>query len=124
MVHGAEGWDEPTPVGDFTVFDVRPGQIHVQVRTPADYGISLCNSADLSGGDARHNADALRAVLNGEDRGAHRDCLLLGTALALEVAGEVSNPGDGVRRAAEAIDSGAAKRVLELIQTFSASAAP
>jgi anthranilate phosphoribosyltransferase len=119
VVHGAEGWDEPTPVGDFTLFDVRPGQIHVQMRTPADYGISQCKSADLSGGDARHNAGALRAVLCGEDRSAHRDCLLLGAALALEVAGEVSNPREGVQRAAEAIDSGAARRVLDVIQTFS-----
>jgi len=119
VVHGAEGWDEPTPVGDFTVFDVQPGKVHVQVRSPADYGIALCKTADLSGGDARHNAGALRAVLSGEDRGAHRDCLLLGTALALEVAGEVSDPREGVRRAGEAIDSGAARRVLDVIQTFS-----
>ncbi len=118
VVHGAEGWDEPTPVGDFTVFDVRPGQIQVHVRTPADYGISVCKSSDLSGGDARHNAGALRAVLSGEDRGPHRDCLLLGAALALEVAGKVNDPRAGVQCAAEAIDSGAARRVLDVIQRF------
>jgi anthranilate phosphoribosyltransferase len=123
VVHGAEGWDEPTPVGDFTVFDVRPGKVHVQVRTPADYGFSRCTTADLSGGDARHNAGALRAVLNGEDRGPHRDCLLLGTALALEVAGKVTRPREGVQRAAEAIDSGAARRVLDVIQSFPKPAA-
>ncbi len=119
VVHGAEGWDEPTPVGAFTVFDVRPGRVEVQVRTPADYGISTCTASDLSGGDSRHNADALRAVLSGEDHGAHRDCLLLGTALALEVAGEVYSPREGVQRAAQAIDSGAARRVLQVIETFS-----
>jgi anthranilate phosphoribosyltransferase len=121
VVHGAEGWDEPTPVGEFTVFDVRPGRVDVQMRTPADYGIGTCTASDLSGGDARHNAGALKAVLSGEDRGAHRDCLLLGTALALEVAGAVSGPREGVQRAAYAIDSGAARRVLEVIETFSRS---
>jgi anthranilate phosphoribosyltransferase len=121
VVHGAEGWDEPTPVGAFTVFDVRPGRVDVQTRTPADYGIGTCTASDLSGGDARHNAGALRAVLSGEDRGAHRDCLLLGTALALEVAGLVNSPREGVQRAAYAIDSGAARRVLEVIETFSKS---
>jgi anthranilate phosphoribosyltransferase len=121
VVHGAEGWDEPTPVGEFTVFDVRPGRVEVQTRTPADYGINTCTASDLSGGDARHNAGALRAVLSGEDRGAHRDCLLLGTALALEVAGAVSSPREGVVRAAQAIDSGAARRVLEVIESFSKS---
>ena len=119
VVHGAEGWDEPTPVGAFTVFDVRPGRVDVHVRTPADYGISTCTAADLSGGDAKHNAAALRSVLTGEDRGPHRDCLLLGTALALEVAGEAQTPLAGMERAAHAIDSGAARRVLEAIVAFS-----
>ena len=122
VVHGAEGWDEPTPVGAFTVFDVRPGSVDVQVRTPDDYGIPTCTAADLSGGDARHNADALRAVLMGEDRGHHRNCLLLGAALALEVAGVARSPREGVERAAQAIDSGAARRVLEALAAFSTGA--
>ena len=120
VVHGAEGWDEPTPVGAFTVFDVRPGQVDVQVRSPEDYGIATCTALDLSGGDARHNAAALRAVLTGEDRGPHRDCLLLGAALALEVAGEARDPREAVQRAAHAIDSGAGRRVLEALKGFSA----
>lgn len=118
VVHGAEGWDEPTPVGPFTIFDVRPGHIVRQIRTPQDYGIKTCVSADLAGGDARQNASALQAVLCGEDRGAHRDCLILGAALALEVAGEAANPLEGVRRAEHAIDSGAARRVLETLADF------
>ncbi len=124
VVHGAEGWDEPTPVGEFTVFDVRPGRVDAETRNPADYGIAMCTASDLSGGDARHNAGALRAVLAGEERGAHRDCLLLGAALALEVAGAVDSPREGVRRAADAIDSGAARRVLEVIGTFSSAGQP
>ncbi|MGH8133212.1 MAG: anthranilate phosphoribosyltransferase, partial [Steroidobacteraceae bacterium] len=95
VIHGAAGWDEPTPIGPFTVFDVRPGRVEAGVRTPAQYGLAACRAADLAGGDARYNARALRAVLTGEDRGAHRDCLLLGTALALEVAGETSEPRAG-----------------------------
>jgi anthranilate phosphoribosyltransferase len=117
VVHGAEGWDEPTPIGPFTVFDVSPGRIEVQVRIPQDYGFTSCAPADLAGGDAQHNARALRAVLHGEDRGPHRDCLLLGAALALEVAGEARHPREAVERAAYAIDSGAARRVLDAIVT-------
>jgi len=77
VVHGALGWDEPTPIGPFTLFDVRPGRVEMQVRTPAQYGLAPCTVSDLAGGDAAHNARALEAVLYGEDRGAHRDCLLL-----------------------------------------------
>ena len=112
VIHGAEGWDEPTPVGPFTVFDVRPGRVALRTRTPEDYGLPRCEARSLIGGDARHNAAALRAVLNGEDRGPHRDCLLLGAALALEVAGIAPSPREAVQRAADAIDSGAAHRVL------------
>lgn len=115
VIHGAEGWDEPTPIGPFTVFDVRPGRIDVQVRLPQDYGLATCTAAGLAGGDAQHNARALKAVLQGEDHGPHRDCLLLGTALALEVAGEAGQPREAIEQAAHAIDSGAARRVLDAL---------
>jgi anthranilate phosphoribosyltransferase len=118
VVHGADGWDEPTPVGAFTVFDVRPGRVEMQVRTPEDFGLATCAAGALAGGDARHNAAALRAVLIGEDRGPHRDCLLLGAALALEVAGETRSPRQAVERAAAAIDDGAARRLLESLTSF------
>lgn len=119
VVHGAEGWDEPTPVGPFTLFDVRPGQVDMQVRIPADYGLQTCTVAGLSGGDAQHNARALEAALTGQDRGPHRDCLLLGAALALEVAGRVRSPEEGVEMAAAAIDGGKARSVLQSIVAFS-----
>lgn len=119
VVHGAEGWDEPTPIGPFTVFDVRPGSVQMQVRIPADYGLQTCTAAGLAGGDAQHNARALEAVLIGQDHGPHRDCLLLGAALALEVAGRARSPQEGVELAASAIDSGQARGVLQAIVAFS-----
>ena len=115
VIHGAKGWDEPTPVGPFTVFDVRPGQVTRETRAPEDYGLPRCETRDLTGGDARHNAGALRAVFSGEDRGPHRDCLLLGTALALEIAGLAAGPREGVELAAHAIDDGAAAGVLRAL---------
>ena len=116
VVHGAGGWDEPTPIGPFTVFDVRPGEVRMGVRSPADYGLAACGAAELAGGDAHYNARALEAVLAGADQGAHRDCLLLGTALALEVAGVVGEPREGMARAAAAIDGGAAGRLLAALR--------
>ncbi|TLZ38629.1 MAG: anthranilate phosphoribosyltransferase [Gammaproteobacteria bacterium] len=115
VVHGAEGWDEPTPIGPFTMFDVRPGQVSRSVRSPEQYGLERRRPADLAGGNAAHNARSLEAVLSGQERGAHRDCLLLGTALALELHG-ATDPLEGVARAAAAIDSGAARRVLEALR--------
>ena len=86
------------------------------MRAPADYGLAAAAPAALAGGDAAYNARALEAVLTGADRGAHRDCLLLGTALALEVAGVVAEPRAGIARAAAAIDAGAARRVLAALR--------
>jgi anthranilate phosphoribosyltransferase len=118
VVHGAEGWDEPTPLGPFTVLDVRPGKVQAEIRSPSDYGLDLCGARDLAGGDAASNARALRAVLTGEDRGPHRDALLLGAALALEIVGRAKSPREGVAMAREAIDSGAARRTLEALAAF------
>jgi anthranilate phosphoribosyltransferase len=123
VIHGAEGWDEPTPVGPFELFDVRPGKVQRETRTPAHYGMATCSSAALAGGDATFNASALRAVFAGSDRGAHRDAVLLGAALALEVMGVECEARAAVTRAAAAIDSGAALHLLEQLAAFSSASA-
>lgn len=112
VVHGAAGWDEPTPIGPFTLFDVHDGQITRSVRDPADLGFARCSALDLKGGDAADNAAALARVLRGEERGAHRDALVLGAALALECAGMADSAERGVALASRAIDEGAAARIL------------
>jgi anthranilate phosphoribosyltransferase len=112
VVHGTPGWDEATPVGEFVLFDVKPGDVTKATRTPEDYGLARCAAGDLAGGDAEHNANELTRVLSGEDKGAHRDALLMGTSLVLEVQGTVPGPKQGVEMAAAAIDSGAAALFL------------
>lgn len=120
VVHGAEGWDEPTPIGPFELYDVRPGRIERSQRSPCDYGVPPCAPQALAGSDAVRNARALGAALRGEDRGPHRDALLMGAALALELAEEVRTPAEGLARAAQAIDGGAASRMLAALAEFGA----
>jgi anthranilate phosphoribosyltransferase len=112
VVHGAPGWDEATPVGEFVLFDVVPGNVTETTRTPEDYGFSRCAAEDLTGGDAAHNANELIRVFSGADKGAHRDALLMGTSLVLEVQGSAPDPKQGVGMAAAAIDNGAAAALL------------
>ena len=112
VVHGDPGWDEATPAGDFVLYDVRPGSVTETMRSPGDYGMSTCKPRDLEGGDAEYNARELVRVFTGEDRGAHRDALLMGTSLVLEVQGAAANAKDGVERAAAAIDDGRAETFL------------
>ncbi len=64
------------------------------------------------GGDAEHNARELIRVFTGEDKGAHRDALLMGTSLVLEVQGDAKDAKDGVAQAAAAIDDGRAETFL------------
>ena len=112
VVHGEPGWDEATPAGDFLLFDVRPGSVTETTRSPSDYELAECSPEALAGGDAEHNARELVRVFTGDDKGAHRDALLMGTSLMLEVQGAASDPVDGVRQAAAAIDDGRAADFL------------
>jgi anthranilate phosphoribosyltransferase len=123
VIHGAEGWDEPTPIGPFALFDVDHRGVRAERRSPADYGLAPCRASELVGGDAAYNARELAGVLSGAQRGAHRDALLLGAALALEVSGAQSTPRAALAHAARAIDSGAARALLDGLQRFGAQIA-
>jgi len=113
VVHGAPGWDEASPVGEFALFDVLPDEVSETTRTPEDYGLKRCTPEDLAGGDAEYNANELLRVFNGEDKGAHRDALLMGASLVLEVQGSASDARQGVDMAAAALDGGDAAAFLE-----------
>ena len=122
VVHGAPGWDEATPAGEFVLYDVRPGSVETSQRTPEDYGLARCRPEDLAGGDAAHNAKELARVFTRDDTGAHRDALLMGTSLVLEVQGSVNDPVEGVQMAQAAIDDGRAAGLLDTLRAHFAKA--
>lgn len=112
VIHGAPGWDEATPVGPFLCFDVRRGEVQRSVRDPKDVGLTRCTAEDLLGGEAELNAKRLRGALAGEDTAAHRDALVLGAALALEVTGTSPDLASGIESARAAIDDGRAAALV------------
>jgi anthranilate phosphoribosyltransferase len=118
VVHGEPGWDEATPIGPFTLFDVRPGSVTRATRSAEEFALPRCTVDELKGGDAAYNALHLRAVLEGRDRGAHRNAVVLQAALVLELMGKTSSSREAARMAQEAIDSGAGRRILERIAEF------
>jgi anthranilate phosphoribosyltransferase len=118
VVHGEAGWDEATPAGPFVCYDVRPGTVERTLRDPRDAGIERCALDDLRGTDSASNAARLSEALRGRDTAAHRDALVLGAALALEVTGEELDPRSAVARARAALDSGAGDRLLAAITAF------
>jgi anthranilate phosphoribosyltransferase len=114
VVHGADGLDEISTTGYTKVSECRDGSVNTFYVHPADFHLPKAAPAALVGGDAAHNAAIARAVLHA-DRGAPRDIVLLNAGAALLIAGVVTALRDGIERAAEAIDSGAAARVLEAL---------
>ncbi|HEX4153549.1 MAG TPA: anthranilate phosphoribosyltransferase [Steroidobacteraceae bacterium] len=118
VVHGAAGWDEATPIGPFLAFDVTAGRVSRERLDPEQFGLPRCTAADLKGADAAANLEALVAVFDGRDRGAHRDALTLQCGLALYIAGRAPSPRQGVALAAETLDSGRAAAWLERLREF------
>lgn len=116
VVHGEPGWDEPTPVGPYHLFDVTPGSVEPGVEDPADFGITRCDPDDLIGGDPAENAAAIRRVFDGET-GPHRDALVLGAFLALRVTGTPSE--QALSMAVTAIDDGSAASLLNRLAASS-----
>lgn len=112
IVSGDEGLDELSLAGGNDVAEVTAdGLVAMRRLTAADLGLSTRPVAAIRGGDAAHNAAALRALLQGE-AGPYRDAVLLNAAAALLVAGAVRDLREGVEEAAETIDRGLANALL------------
>lgn len=117
MFRGDDGLDELTTTGPSTVWVVRDGKVIEERFDPRDVGIEPVPLEALRGADASYNAEVARRVLDGE-HGPVRDTVLLNSAAALVAlepgAGTlVEQIRAGMAKAAESIDSGAARRVLE-----------
>ncbi|AQZ68760.1 Anthranilate phosphoribosyltransferase [[Actinomadura] parvosata subsp. kistnae] len=118
VFRGDDGLDELTTCGPSSIWVVRRGRVTPAAFDPLDLAIPRARIDDLRGGDARHNAGVARAVLSGE-RGPVRDIVLLNAAAAL-VAADGTPPAAeltpalaaGYKRAADAVDSGAALSLL------------
>lgn len=123
VVHGFGGLDELTTTGSNQVsyFGVPSGNDGITTETldPRDHGFAPAQLEDLRGGDPQENARILRDVLTGEERGPRRDVVLLNAGAALVVGGIAAGIGEGIVRAAESIDGGAALEKLEALVDFS-----
>jgi anthranilate phosphoribosyltransferase len=117
VVHGSDGMGEVTIGGPSTVFSVRPGVVERMTVEPEDFGIARRPSETVRGGDVQFNKIRAEEILAGE-RGAPRDIVLMNSALALVAAGKTADFREGVALAAEAIDSGAARRKLDHLRSF------
>jgi len=113
MVVHSDGLDEISTLGPTRVIEIKDGQTIRREIRPEDLGFARAGAEDLSVGDPGQSAAAIRAVLGGRDRGPKRDIVVLNAAAAIVAGGVADGLEDGLARAVEAIDSGAAMKCLE-----------
>ena len=117
VVAGMDGLDELTLAGPSLVCEAKDGVVEEYELHPESLGLPLAATGALIGGDAEKNAALLRAVLEGE-KGPRCDVVLLNAAPAMVACGLAADLKEGVGRAADAIDSGAALKKLESLIAF------
>lgn len=123
LVHGSDGTDELTITGISWVSALEEdGSINDFELHPEQAGLPVHPFEAIVGGSPADNAAAFRALLDGE-KGAYRDAVLLNTASALVVANAANSLKEGVEKAIESIDSGAAKNKLEALAKITTAAA-
>jgi anthranilate phosphoribosyltransferase len=112
VVHGADGLDEISTTGYTKVSECQNGAVRTFYVHPTEFGLTKTTPETLKGADAEHNATIARLVLDGQS-GAPRDIVLLNAGVSLLIAGAAASVADGIRQAAESIDSGAAAGALD-----------
>jgi anthranilate phosphoribosyltransferase len=112
VVHGAGGLDEISLSGETMVGDVRRDVVRIYQITPEEFGLERAPLEAISGGDAAHNAELIRAILAGK-KGPRRDIVIANAAAAIVASGRAADFLEGAQLAAASIDSGQAYKKLE-----------
>ncbi len=122
VVHGRTedglGMDEISTLGPTTMWKTSSPDPVESTIEPSSLGFAPATTGDLAGGGAAENATVLTAILEGAERGPKRDIVVLNAAAGLVVAGIAADLPEGIARAGEALDSGAALAVLERWRNF------
>lgn len=113
VVHGCDGLDEATLTTRTKVCEIENGVLRSYYLDPEELGLKYCTLAELVGGDAEENAKITRSILNGTEKGAKRDIVVLNAAVCLYLAGKAETIKSAIPLAKQLIDSGDAKKKLE-----------
>lgn len=113
VVYGQEKLDEISANGPTTVCELRDGYYRTSVIKPEDFGLVPGTKDELVGGTPDVNAQITRDVLSGKIQGTKRNAVLMNAGAALFVAQKADSIADGIKLAADIIDSGKATATLE-----------
>lgn len=117
VIHGHDHTDEISLSGPTDYCELKNGVITSGTMTPEQFGLKRAGLAEIKGGTPAENAKMVEAIIEGQP-GAPRDIVVLNAGATLYVAGVADSIKTGVNLASQAIDSGAAKRKLELLRQF------
>ena len=117
VVAGSDGIDEITTTGPTRVSSGTGNGVETRDVQPEEFGLPRASIEQLRGGDAMTNARLLLRVLDGE-RSPYRDVVLANAAASLTLAGKAKDFAEGAERAAETLDSGAAREKLRSLVEF------
>ncbi len=118
VVHGEDGLDEITLGAQTTVCELKEDEITRYLIDPEEFGFRRVSMASLRGGPPQESAAIIRRVLAGET-GPHRDIVLINAAAALVAGDKAENLEQGIKIAAQAIDSGKASEILDKLIALS-----
>jgi anthranilate phosphoribosyltransferase len=114
VVHADDGLDELSTLGPTRISELRQGDVHTWHLDPRTLGLPYARLSDLQVDGAEDSARVIRGILEGQS-GPARDIAALNAGAAIHIAGQAFDVAEGMRLAREAIDSGAARKSLELL---------
>ncbi|MBO4789362.1 MAG: anthranilate phosphoribosyltransferase [Lachnospiraceae bacterium] len=112
VVYGLDKLDEISLSAPTKICEIRDGWFRSTTIAPEDFGFERCTKDDLKGGTPAENAQITRDILAGA-KGHKRNAVLLNAGASLYIAGKADTFADGVKLAAELVDSGKAAATLE-----------
>ena len=121
VVYGQDRLDEISASAPTTICEIRDGFYRTSVIQPEDFGLTRGTKDEIVGGTAADNAEITRGILNGTITGTKRNIVLLNAGAALYVARAADSLADGIRLAAELIDSRKALDTLNRVIAVSNS---
>ena len=114
VVSGEDGLDEITTTAITKVSELNNGEVNTYFVEPKTFGMDKASLSDIKGGTTEENAEIAKAILQGE-KGPRRDIVLMNASLGLVAAGKAGDFIEGVKMAADSIDSGRAMEKLEAL---------
>ncbi len=114
VVYGMDKLDEISLSSPTKICEINDGWYRTSIIKPEDFGFETCSKDDLKGGTPAENAQITRDILNGA-KGHKKNAVLMNAGAALYIGGKAESMKEGVKLAAEIIDSGKAAKTLEKI---------